>query len=324
MDCTIEQKQRLKKKKLLRAKDYTENFLLAIPPLVGFLLFGLFPMIISVYVSMTELHVADFTEATWVGLQNFKDLFGKYRVNYWMSYVNMLIYSLNVPVCIILGTYIAYLLNKVTKGKRILNTIFFIPYVCIISVVVVPFRMLYDDNNGLFNAVLNAFGFDSVMWRTASPWSFHFCLLLLTVWCGLGWVILLVQAALSQVDKTYYEAARIDGAGEGTIFFKITLPAITPTLSYILTMKLIAALQAMSEPFVLAGHGSAYAVAAWPNGQTARNTVGVVLYEWAFYDPWKYGFGISAAGGWILAIIVLIVTQVNMKLQKKWVCYDFA
>lgn len=324
MEYTLAQKQRLKKKKLLRAKDYTENCLLAIPPLVGFLLFGLFPMIISVYISMTELHVADFTQATWVGLQNFKDLFGKYREMYWMSYVNMLIYALNVPVCIILGTYIAYLLNKVTKGKRILNTIFFIPYVCIISVVVVPFRMMYDDNNGMFNMVLNAFGFNSVAWRTASPWSFHFCLLLLTVWCGLAWVILLVQAALSQVDKTYYEAARIDGADEGTIFRKITLPAITPTLSYVLTMKLIAALQAMSEPYVLAGHNSSYGTGYWSNGTRARDTVGVTLYNWAFYEPWQYGFGLSAAGGWILAIIVLIVTRINMKLQEKWVCYDFA
>ena len=127
---------------------------------------------------------------------------------------------------------------------------------------------------------------------------------------------------MANVDESYYEAARIDGASKFQIFWKITWPAISPTTGYLITMKIIWALQAMAETYILVGPNAI--VPTWGGSDAYVSDLVVKhIYNMAFMSPYQYGYGLAAAAGWILAIIVFIITRINMKSQKRWVNYDF-
>lgn len=311
-------------KKKSNKRDEIGSALAAGIPLLGFIIFGAIPLILASVVAFTELHSTDLSEMQFVGLNNFKTIItnGDDGRTY-ASYLSTLIYTLNAPICIAIALYIANLVNKVKVMQRFFRSAFFIPYVCSTIVIGLTFKILYSQEGGVLNAVLSFLGFAEVGWLTESPWTFLTSTIIMTVWQGLGFCIVLFQAALANVDQSYYEAARIDGASSFQMFWKITWPAISPTTSYLITMKLIWALQAMTETYILAG-GANTIVPTWPNSAAwVSDLVVKHIYNMVFVNSYKYGYGLAAAAGWILAIIVFIVTRINLKSQKRWVNYDF-
>lgn len=293
-------------------------------PLIGFLIFGVVPLTLATVVSLTELHSTNLGEMEFVGLKNFITILtNQDDGRTYASYLSTIIYTLNAPICVALALYIANLINKTQIGKRFFRSAVFIPYVCSTIVIGLTFKMLFNTENGVLNQMLNSLGFQGIGWLTDSPWSFLISTIIMTVWKGLGFCIVLYQAALANVDESYYEAARIDGATSFQIFWKITWPAISPTTAYLMTMKIIWALQAMAETYILAGNGNTL-IPTWPgSGAWVSDLVVKHIYNMVFLSSYKYGYGLAAAAGWILAILVFIVTRVNMKLQKRWVSYDF-
>lgn len=311
------------KEKKINRRDELGNVFAAGIPLLGFILFSAIPLILASVVSLAELHSTDLTQMEFVGLKNFKTVLTNGDERTYASYLSTLIYALNAPICIALALYIANLLNRSTIGKRFFRSVFFIPYVCSTIVVGLTFKILYNQEAGILNEILDFLGFEKVGWLTDSPWSFLAATIIMTVWQGLGFCIVLFQAALANVDESYYEAARIDGASSFQMFWKITWPAISPTTGYLITMKLIWALQAMTETYILAG-GSNTIVPTWGDSVAwVSDLVVKHIYNMVFVNPYQYGYGLGAAAGWILAIIVFIVTQINLKAQRKWVNYDF-
>ena len=303
-------------------REKRHNKLAAIGPLIGFVLFGIIPLILSTIVSLTELHSTDLKEMEFIGLENFITILTNGDERTYASYLSTLVYTLNVPICIALSLYIANLLNQIVHGKRFFRSIFFIPYVCSVVVIGQTFRVIFENESGVFNKVLDMLGFEKVGWLTDSPMSFMTSAIIVTVWSGLGFCIVLYQAALANVDQSYYEAAQIDGASSFQIFWKITWPAISPTTSYLITMKLIWALQAMAETTILVGSNSF--VPTWGDSEAwVSDLVVKHIYNMAFVNPYQHGYGLAAAAGWILAIIVFVITRINLKLQKRWVNYDF-
>ena len=315
----------MKKREISRKqkKDFGNAFVAGIP-LIGFLLFGAIPLLLAGVISFTELHSTNLTEMEFIGFKNYITLLtNSDEGRTYASYLSTVVYCLNAPICIALSLYIANLLNNSRIGKKFFRSAFFIPYVCSTIVVGLVFKMMYNTEMGVLNDILSYLGFEKVGWLTDSPWSFMISTIIMAVWKGLGYCIVLFQAALANVDESYYEAARMDGATSTQIFWKITWPAISPTTAYLLTMKIIWALQAMAETFILAG-GSNTIVPRWPGSEAwVSDLVVKRIYNMVFMSPYKYGYGIAAASGWILAIIVLIITKVNQKLQKRWVSYDF-
>ncbi len=306
-------RQKKKNKHLL---DYTQNFLMAVIPLVGFVLFMLVPMGMSFVMSFFEMKTPIFGEGVFVGMKNFRDLlFGEYASLLYQSFGNTLLYWLNVPLSMLGGLFIAVLLNKNIAAKKFFRTVFFIPYVCSLVSVALIFRMMYETNYGVINTVLSVFGVEKVAWIT-SPKTFMLSAVLMQSWKNLGFCIILFQAALSNVNQSYVEAAAIDGAGRGRIFFSITLPAISSTTYYLLTICTIGALQSMGEVQILSQNHT-YVL------DYSYNTVVLFLYDMAFSFPYKYGYGISAATSWILVVFILIVTQISAKLSKRWVHHEF-
>lgn len=313
----------LKKKKKNR-RDEIGSACAAGIPLLGFIIFGAIPLLLATVVSLNELHSTNLAEMKFVGLENYKTILTNADGGRtYASYLSTIIYALNVPICIALALYIAYLVNQTKIGKRFFRSVFFIPYVCSTIAIGLTFKMLYSQETGVLNLILSALGFEKVGWLTDSPWSFLISTIIMTVWQGLGFCVVLFQAALANVDETYYEAARIDGASSAQMFWKITWPAISPTTAYLITMKLIWALQAMAETYILAS-GSNTIVPTWGNSEAwVSDLVVKHIYNMVFVNGYRYGYGLAAAAGWILAIVVFIVTRINMKTQKRWVSYDF-
>lgn len=308
----------------LRRRDQAGSAFAASGPLIGFLIFGVIPLILATVVSFTELHTTDLSEMIYVGFDNFWKVLTNGDQRTYASYWSTIVYTLNVPICIALALYIANLLNKAKFGQRFFRSVFFIPYVCAAVVVALAFKSIYHEESGMLNALLSFLGFSPVGWLTDSPWTFMSATIIMTVWQGLGFCILLFQAALANVDTKLYEAARLDGASDAQIFWKITWPAISPTTSYLVTMKIIWALQAMTETYILTT-GYNVTVPSWGDASQCWVSDLVVkhIYNMVWVRPAQDGYGMAAAAGWILAIIVFIITKINMKLQERWVSYDF-
>ena len=307
-----------KKKKLAKKGGFWDSFssfLITITPFVGFILFMFLPMIVSLVTSFVDLHSSDFSEAKFVWFENYIKLFsGDQGWKTLGAYRTTFVYCINVPISLGIGILCAFLLQKIKKARQFFNTVFFIPYVCSVVATSLIFRMLYEENYGILNSMLSAIGFEKVSWITSEA-MFLPSAIIMGSWSGSGMCILLYNAAMSNVDKSYYEAAKIDGASDARMFFDITLPAISPTTFYLLTIKLIGSMQVINEMTVLAGNS------AGPNG-IGRSAV-LDIYDMINVNLTEKGYGIAAAASWILAILILVLTRVNFRLAKKWVCYDF-
>lgn len=311
------------KSKRRERRDERSSTLAAAIPLIGFLLFGVLPLLLATIVAFTELHTTDLSEMKFVGVKNFITILtNQDDGRTYASYLSTIVFTLNVPICIGLSLYIANMVNRTKVGKSLFRAIFFIPYVCSTVVVAITFKILFANDGGVINTVLVKLGFEPRGWLTDSPMSFMMVAVVLSVWMGLGFCIVLFSASLANVDSSYYESARLDGATPFQMFWKITLPAISPTTAYLITMRLIGSLQTMTETYILIGGASKAPV--WPGSAAyVSDTVVKHIYNMVFVASYKYGYGLAAAAGWILATIVFIITQINLKLQDRWVNYDF-
>jgi multiple sugar transport system permease protein len=310
-------------KKGMRLKQHTDTATSALAagiPLIGFVIFGLIPLVISAVVSFTELHSTDLTQAQFVGLDNYEQILTNADNRTYGAYMSTIVFVLNVPITLAISLFIAYLLNRVKVFKQAFRAVFFIPYVCSIYAVGLAFKLFYNNDFGLLNSLLSFLGLERIGWLTDSPMSFMWSIIIMSTWMGLGYCIIMFQAALANVDDGYYEAAKMDGASSFQMFWKITWPAISPTTAYLLVIRLIGSMQAMAESMVFAGVGT-------PNWEGSEGWVSdfVVkhIYNMIFEQSYRFGHGMASAAGWILAILIFIMTQICLKTQRRWVNYDF-
>lgn len=307
---------RTKKKRSVRKQlDGVTNWLLAAIPVIGFCIFGLMPMALSLGLSFTSIKVGFAEEISFVGFDNFSYLFHDERFlqSIWVT----VYYMLSVPLVLAMSLYCAYLVNRATKGKKFYRSVLFIPYVCSTVAVSLAWRIIYEKNYGIINTVLDQVGLGKIPW-ISSPEMFMPATILMSVWSGCGFCIILYQAALSNINASYYEAAEIDGATPAQIFFKITLPAVSPTTFYLLIMRVIGGLQVMAEPEILAGGPANTTNLGYMDITLVR-----YLYNLAFGSSrLTAGLGVASAAGWILAIFIMLITWLNFRMSKKWVNYD--
>ena len=171
---------------------------------------------------------------------------------------------------------------------------------------------IYEPNFGFINTILSILGIDKIGFTTTKEW-FMPAIIFMTLWRS-GTNIVLMQSALANVDNSLKEAARVDGATERQVFWKITFPSITPTLFYQLVMNFIAAMQEMAIMQVLATNGVGPGFSAV--------TLAYYQYRMAFVDIMTDGMGKGCALGWIIAIVVIVITRLQFKISEKWVSYD--
>jgi multiple sugar transport system permease protein len=268
------------------------------------ILFGIF----RVYPSIQTLAYSFFRvellrgRFTFIGFENFIDLLSD-RI-FLKAVVNTLIYVISiVPISAGLALILAVLFNTHFRLKEFFKAIYFAPMVTSTVAAAMVWLWLYNPQFGLFNVILKSFGFPAQPWLMSSHQALP-SIIIFSIWKSLGYNLIIYIAGLQAIPDVYYEAARIDGAGSLQQFFKITLPLLTPTTTFILIYNSILSFQVFDQIFVLTGGGPAY----------ATTVVVLELYQQAFL---KYRFGYASAMAMVLFIFLLSITIGQYAISKK-------
>lgn len=281
------------------------GYVYILPWILGFLIFQLYPLVSSFYYSFTDFNITD--APTFVGLKNYITMFTGDSL-FFLSLWNTLKYVfLSVPMKIISALVIAVILNQKLRGINFYRTVYYIPSIFGGSVAIaILWRFLFMDN-GFVNRLLTTLHLPAVPWLS-SPGVALFTLSLLSVW-QFGSSMVLFLAALKQVPEDLYEAARIDGAGRLRIFFRITIPMISPILFFNILMQLVIAFQDFTGAFVIT------------NGGPLQSTY---LFALKLYDEGftYYKMGYACALSWILFVLIIAFTAVFFRFSSAVTYYE--
>lgn len=288
---------------MARNKANLWGYLFITPQLVGLLFFSLIPLLYAFYLSFTEW--SGFGGTTFIGITNYIEQMN--NPDFWKAMVNTIYYMvLVVPLGIAIALVLAVALNKV-KGKEIYRIFFFMPVVTSSVSVGVIFMWILNGDFGILNELLSYVGITGPHWLTDPRWVIP-SIALLSIWWGLGYNMVIFLAGLQGISKSYYEAAEMDGANALQKFRHITLPLLTPTTFFVTIMTIISSFQVFDQAFVMTNGGPA----------KASYTIVFHIYDQAFVD---FTMGKSASAAMILFVIILILTLIQFKLQKRWVFY---
>jgi len=210
---------------------------------------------------------------------------------------------------------VAALLNRRRlRGVSVYRTLFFLPVVTMPVAVAMVWRWLYNGEYGLINYVLSLVGIDGPHW-IADPSTALYALAAVGVWTTLGYNLVIFLAGMQAIPREYYEAAAIDGAGPVAQFREVTLPLLSPSIFFVSVISVIGSLQLFDLVYVIGGSGqSARNNPAYPRIQT----VVALFYDKAFYTNDR---GYAAAIVMALLLLIVVLTAVQFRLQKRWVHY---
>lgn len=280
------------------------------PSLLIFVTLTLFPFLVSILLSFVDWNFfSGFKKLKWVGLENFIDLFSGKDRQFLPTLMNTLVYTVSiVPASIIISLVFAYCMNGRIYGKKLLRMAFFIPYICSVVAVGSVFKFLFREDGIINNFLLDLHLIEKPLGFVSDDRYTKIPVIVLSIWCSIGYQLILFTAAMQNVPTSLYEAAKIDGAGGVMQFVKITLPMISPTIFYLVITRLMAVLKIFGSVNVMT-----------MNSQI-RSVTSVVLqiYNTAFKSR-KFGDGSAMA--MVLFAIILLVTAINFWGQKKWVHY---
>jgi multiple sugar transport system permease protein len=301
-DC----EDRMRNSYIVKERRWGYAFIAA--PFIQFFIFGLIPVIFSLYTSLTNWNLL--SDLKFIGIQNYRDMLSD--VYFWKSLYNTLIYFAGIPIGIMVALPLAIMMNRNVAGNRLFRVIYYLPSISSIVAISILWQWIYNANYGLLNDFLSIFGIDGPNWL-GNPAFVKPSLIIMGVWGGLGPMIIMLIASLKNVPESLYEAAEIDGAGEITIFFRITLPMITPVLFYFLVIGFINNMQAFASIYVMFPTAPPA-----PIGGPEYSAASLVFYLWEKgFKNYQMGYASSVA--WVLAIITFIVTYVQFKYGKSWV-----
>ncbi|WMJ79648.1 sugar ABC transporter permease [Clostridium sp. MB40-C1] len=229
----------------LKKRESITAYIFALPSIIGFLLFFCIPFIISLVYCFTQ----GIGDIEYVGFQNFVDLFQNDA--FILAFKNTLIFNaVSVPLVMVISLGITLILNSKIKKGSFFRTVLTFPIIIPLASVVLVWQIFFRQT-GVVNGVLLKFGIMGPDWLK-TKWSFYI-LLLLYVWKNCGYNMIIFLAGLNNVPKECYEAASIDGCGKISMFFKITLPLILPTIFFVFIISIINSLRVYREAYLLSG-----------------------------------------------------------------------
>lgn len=290
-----------------RRRENLAGYAFIAPALFAFLVFIAFPFIASLGLSFTSWNfLGGLSKLKWVGLENFVSIAKDRR--FLQAVVNTFVYAIaTVPTSIVIALALAYLLNGKIYLRGALRMAFFIPYISSAVALSAVFKFMFRDD-GIINALLAAMGMVSTPQWFADLSLNKIPIIVLVIWTAIGYELIIYMSALQNVPKSLYEAAEIDGAGGFQRFRRITIPLVSPTTFYLVIVRLIATFKMFSSINIMTLGSAAY-----------TNTAMVVeIYANAFGS---YKFGYAAAESMVLFLMILIITLVNFRGQKRWVHY---
>ncbi|SEI62542.1 multiple sugar transport system permease protein [Bhargavaea ginsengi] len=289
-------------------KSTMKAWLYILPMMLIIFTFNLYPIVKSFAMSFyTDYNFYDDVVLAY-GLGNFTTILQD--SDFYLAIKNTFIFVLGVvPISIALSLGIALLLNQIKFLSGFFRTVYFLPFVTSTVAISLVWNWLYHRNYGLMNYFLGWFGIEPIHWITDPDYSM-LALVIMAVWKGLGFNIILFLVGLNNIDETYYKAAKVDGATGFNRFWNITLPLLGPTLFLVSVLGVINSFKVFDEVYAL--------FQAKPGPAKSTLTIVYYLYE-KFYTEYQYG--IAAAAGVVLFVIILAVTLIQFAYNKKFVHY---
>jgi multiple sugar transport system permease protein len=257
-------------------------------------------MLFTIRISFSEYQIVK-REITWIGLDNFVNIFTKSGGEFWYAYRNNILYALVTTPCIIFfGMLFAYLINNLHKGRTIFKVGFYLPVITSWVIVGLVFQYMFNSTNrGLINYILVDVLHltDQYIPWLLREWPGNIAIWLMGIWKNIGWAMIIYMAALQGISKELYEASALDGAGSWKKFTGIVMPLLRPTTYFILVNMIIGSFNVFLQVLLLT-HGD-------PNGRTS--SLQYMIYDKAFS---QFKFGEASAIGMITAVTILLLTVI--------------
>lgn len=307
----------------MKTKHKFTPWLYVLPALIIVVAFRMVPIVMSFFISFFDYTVTG--AGDFIGFAKYAEMFTD--AEFWQSMMNtfwMVLFV--VPASIIFPLIFAALLNQIKWLRGFFRTIYFMPFVTSLVAVSVVWKIIFAEQGGLANTFLEWIGIQPQLWLAEPTGVFTLifesigiqipgwmggpslalcCIIILTIWKGLGYNTIIYVAGLQNISKVYYEAAEIDGASKLRQFFNITVPLISPTTFYVLLMTTIVSFQAFAQVYLMTDKGG-------PLGTT--KLIVYYIYEKGFDD---LDMGYASAVALVLFVIILTLTLIQRRLEKK-------
>lgn len=297
-------KQQIVKKKKMK-REWLKGYLFIMPNFIGFLIFMAIPIIMGLIISFTDYN--GFGSFQFVGLDNYIKMFQDEYFQ--VSFVNNIFYTLvTVPGTIVVSLLLAVAVNTGIKASGFFKTMFFFPTITSMVAVGIVWALIFNPYTGPLNQILQSLGIKNPPQWLASSDTALLSVMLVAIWKNAGYYMVILLAGLQSIPEQLYEAAQIDGAGAVKRFFRITLPMLSPTMFMVLILNIISSFQVFDLINIMTEGG--------PGRST--NVLVYRIYQEGFQ---QLEFGYASAMAYFLFLIVLIVTLIQFRGQKKWVTY---
>ncbi|KRE55914.1 carbohydrate ABC transporter permease [Paenibacillus sp. Soil750] len=289
-----------------RRREIIWSYLFISIPVLGFLIFGLAPIVSSLVLSFMDWDMI--SPAKWNGVENYKEMVLDEK--FYKSLYNTLYLLIGIPIGMFFSLLVAILMNRKLKGISFLRTIYYIPVISPIIAVSLLWQWILNNDYGLINDwIYQLFGIQGPNWLGDPNWvkpSF----ILMGLWGGIGGTMVLYLAGLQGIASDYYEAATVDGANRWHLFRHITFPLLSPIHFFVIVMGIIGTFQSFSQMYIMATDGG-------------PEYSGATIVFYIFNEAFKYfNMGYASAVAWVLGIIIFIITLIQFKLSKRWVYND--
>jgi multiple sugar transport system permease protein len=289
----------------LRQREQIDFYIAISPWLIGLILFTGGPVLVSLGFSFTNW--TGLTTVEWIGLQNFRDLLFRDEL-FWIATVNTFYYAFgSVTLGTIGALIVAILLNQHLPGTTFLRVIYYMPSIASGVAISILWIWLFNPQVGLVNYLLGLVGINGPLWLASQDWALP-ALILKSTW-GIGANMIILLAGLQGIPDTLYEAARIDGANPVQEFRHVTIPMLSPVLFFVIVISVINSFQILTDVLVMTQGGPG----------TATFVYVYYIYQAAF-QYLKMGY--ASALAWILFVIILVLTCLQLWASRRWVYYE--
>ena len=280
--------------------------LFLLPNLIGFLIFTAIPVGAAFVLAFYDYDLL--LGASWAGLENFREMFTTDEVFRAALFNTVYFTAVSVPLSVVLGLATAMLVNQALRGIVIFRSIFLLPYVTVTVALSLVWKWIYLPDIGLINSVLGVFGIDGPPWLTSGTWAMP-ALILMSVWKGFGYNMVIFLAGLQSIPDHLYDAAKVDGATAWRRFLNVTLPLLSPTTFFVVVISVISSFQVFDQALIMTNGGPG----------TATTTLVLYIYQKGFQS---FDMGYAAAVALVLFAAIFVFTVIQFLFQRRWVTYD--
>jgi putative chitobiose transport system permease protein len=277
-------------------------YLFLAPALAVIAVFVLYPIVAVVYYSFTDYNII--SPPVWIGLKNYQQLIQD--PIFWLALEHSFIYLLVTPILIVLAILLAIVVNRQLPGINFFRALYYIPVISGSIAVGIAWRLIWDTH-GLLNSTLLSLAVlkEPIQWLAEPNYTLPIAMLL-TIWLGLGYYMMIFLAGLQNIPEELYDAAVIDGANGWQKHFYVSIPGLRPQITFVAVISCLAALEVFNEVFVLTG-GS---------GGFLDSGVTIVFYLWRVAFRLQHA-GYASAVAMALLAITLVFSIVNIRFLER-------